>query len=214
MPMRVNKEARAANAAVKRAETRERLLDAALKVVAEKGVEDVSIEDFTAAAGMSRASFYNYYATVPELLLALNVRIQNDINRRLAGVRADVPDPVMRMAAILHRMWAAFAEDPEKGWVATRIEAMAVRRRLGWDDEFASLYRRGVEAGRFVDGGYEAARTITFGALRMAVRDLYVGVVDFDHAIPLVAGILRACGLPAEEAERISREQAAAARAP
>lgn len=210
--MRVNLAARAAAAAQRRAETRERLLEAALKVVAAKGAEGLSVEDFTQAAGVSRATFYNYYDTVNELLLALNARISSEIDGRLGGLRTSIADPVVRLAAIMHHIWIALAADPQKGWVAARIESMGAPRRLAWDQEFASLYGRAARAGRFIDGGYEAARTLTFGAMRMGFHDLYVGLVDVDHAVPLIAGILVACGLPRAEAEEISHDQGAKAR--
>ena len=210
--MRVNKEARAAAAAQKRADTRERLLDAAMQVIADKGPESVSVEDFVAAAGVSRGTFYNYFPTAQDLILTLNVRISHEIDRRLGGVRTEVTDPAARIAAILHRMWVAFADDPLKAWVAARIEASGAARLLPWDQEFAHLHRRAVEAGRFPPGDIGAVRTIVFGAMRMGVRDLYTGTVDFDHAKPLIAGLLQACGMPPEEAARISAEQAAAAR--
>ena len=210
--MRVNKEARAAAAAQKRAETRERLLDAAIQVIADKGPEGVRIEDFVAAAGVSRGTFYNYFPTVQDLILTLNLRISYEIDRRLGGVRTEVADPAARIAAILHRMWIAFADDPLKGWVAARIEAAGAARLLPWDQEFANLHKRAVAAGRFPPGDATAARTIVFGAMRMGVRDLYTGVVDFDHAVPLIAGLLTACGMPRDEAHAVSAEQAALAR--
>jgi AcrR family transcriptional regulator len=213
MSMRVNREARAAQAAQRRAETRERLIRAALQVVADKGPEAVTVEDFTAAAGVSRPTFYNYFETVPELLLALNARLTAEVDGRLGDLRTSIDDPVVRLAAMLHRIWIAIAEDPQRGWVAARIETMGAPRVLSWDQDFASLYGRAVRAGRFVEGGYEAARSVTFGAMRMAMRDLYLGLVDIDHAAPLVTAILVACGLPRAEAEEISRDQGAKARA-
>jgi AcrR family transcriptional regulator len=210
--MRVNKQARAAAAAQKRAETRDRLIEAAFAVIAEKGPEAVRVEDFVAAAGVSRGTFYNYFPTVQDLILTLNVHMARDVDRSLSPARTDVADPAERIAALLHRMWVAFAQDPLKGWVAARIEASGAARQLPWDEEFAALFRRAVKAGRFPGGDLAAARTVVFGAMRMAVRDLYVGVVDIDHAIPMVTALLCACGMERPEADRISRTQAAAAR--
>jgi len=64
--MRVNLQARAASAERRRARTRERLLDAAEKVVASKDLQDATIEDFVSAAGVSRGTFYNYFPTVTD----------------------------------------------------------------------------------------------------------------------------------------------------
>jgi hypothetical protein len=70
----VNLVARAATAQRRRDQTRERLIDAAETVVAEKGVETASIEDFVRAAGVSRGTFYNYFPTATDIVHAMNTR--------------------------------------------------------------------------------------------------------------------------------------------
>ena len=73
--MRVNLEARAAAAEQRKAQTRERLLEAAIAVIGEKGPDACSIEDFVAAADVSRGTFYNYFPTAEDLLRAVSRKI-------------------------------------------------------------------------------------------------------------------------------------------
>ena len=73
--MRVNLEARAAAAENRKALTRERLLDAAVKVIGEKGPDASSVEDFVAAADVSRGTFYNYFPTMEDLLRAVRRKL-------------------------------------------------------------------------------------------------------------------------------------------
>ena len=57
-------------AAERRARMRRKLVESALLVFAEKGVDASVIEDVIAAAGVSRGTFYNYFRTNAELLVA------------------------------------------------------------------------------------------------------------------------------------------------
>ena len=62
MPPRVTK---------RRAETRQRLLDAALEVFAEDGFGRASVEDVCERAGFTRGAFYSNFSSLDELFLAM-----------------------------------------------------------------------------------------------------------------------------------------------
>jgi|WetSurMetagenome_2_1015567.scaffolds.fasta_scaffold00008_107 AcrR family transcriptional regulator len=55
------------------------ILDAALKVFAEKGYHDSRLEDIAATAGFSKASLYNYYADKEEIFLHILIRMHEKI---------------------------------------------------------------------------------------------------------------------------------------
>jgi TetR/AcrR family transcriptional regulator, ethionamide resistance regulator len=209
--MRVNREARAAHALQRRAATRERLLDAALDVVAARGPEGVPIDEFAAAAGVSRGTFYNYFPTVADLLHALTARIAAQVERRFDEQRLETDEPAAALGGLMHRVWSAYVDDPRQAWVGSRLESAGAPRQAVWERLFRQLHARGVLAGRFRAVDVAAAQQLTFGALRMAVHDLYLGQVSAEHGVPLVALLLAAYGVPADEAEAISRREAAAA---
>src|SRR5437879_12066461 len=52
------------------AEIRERLLDAALKLFAEKGFAETTVEDITNAADVGKGTFFNYFPSKDHILLA------------------------------------------------------------------------------------------------------------------------------------------------
>jgi len=209
--MRVNLQARAASAERRRARTRERLLDAAEKVVASKDLQDATIEDFVSAAGVSRGTFYNYFPTVTDLLHALNTRVAGDLDRRLDELTGHIEDCAARLAAICHTVISNTASDPVRGWVAAQIASSRAPRQRVLEDRFAALYREAVAGGRFRDVDMAAAYAIAFGAMRMTQRDMAGGAALPAHGVQTVALILAAFGIPFEEAERISRDEAMAA---
>ena len=61
------------------AERRAELLDAAEHLFAGRGVADVTVADIAAAAGVSKGSFYGYFASKEELVAALNERFGNEL---------------------------------------------------------------------------------------------------------------------------------------
>jgi AcrR family transcriptional regulator len=211
--LRINLAARAATAEARRTRTRERLLDAAESVIADKGFQAASIEDFVGAAGVSRGTFYNYFPTTTALLHALNIRVAGDLDRQLDRMDTAIEDPVARLAAALHTVAAAYQSNPVRGWVALQLAASNVPRAHAFEDRFANIYREAVALGRFRPIDITSAWTLSFGAMRMAQRDLVSGVAAPPQTIEVVALILTAFGVPYEDAERISCTEAVAARA-
>lgn len=211
-PIRVNLAARAATAEVRRARTRERLLDAAEAVIAEKGVQAASIEELVRAAGVSRGTFYNYFPTTTDLIYELNRRVAQSMSGRLGELARRPADPPTRLAASLHLVLAAYLSNPVSGWVALQIATSLAPRQGVFAEQFEALYREGVAGGHFRDVDLVAATTLCFGAIRMAQRDVVAGDAP-DQSVQVVALVLAAYGVAYEDAERISREEARAARA-
>lgn len=210
--MRVNHEARAAAAESRRAQTRARLIEAAISVIVEKGPEASSIEDFVAAAGVSRGTFYNYFPTFEDLLHALNTQISEDLDETLEPVRSDITDPAVLLATVFHRIFASFAANPVRAWLAMRIDAHGAPRQAVFEARFDGLYRAGVASGRFRPCDTAAARNLAFGGARMAQREIAMGEAGPDHVADLTSLLLIAYGLPPEEASSISRDAYEAAR--
>ena len=63
----------------KRDRTRIALIEAAIDVLADKGLEGTSIDDLMQVAGMARGTFYNYFQTREELALAVSAHIREQI---------------------------------------------------------------------------------------------------------------------------------------
>lgn len=186
---------------------RRRILDAAAAVVAAKGSNSCSIEDFVSATDVPRDDFLTHFPTVMDVLQALNARITQELDWGLEDARNTIDDPVELIAAILHRIWAATIADPVKGWVAIRLEGSVAPLESVWQEQFDILHRRAVIAGRFHAGDLRAARSLTFGALRMAMREYYLGRVGVDQGYHLVVMLLTGFGLAYPEAMAISRSQ-------
>ncbi len=206
--MRVNLQARALNAELRRKRTRARLIEAALAVIAEKGPDAASIEDFVVAAGVSRGTFYNYFPAVEDLLEALNAQMGAALDERYAAVTQGVRDPALGLALVIQESFRIAAVDPARAWVALRIDGTLAPRQAEAVARFDAIYRGAVERGRFRPTDVDAARNLLFGAIRMAQSEMLAARVDAAHTVDLVALLLAAYGVPHEEASEISRQAA------
>jgi AcrR family transcriptional regulator len=204
--MRVNLEARAAAAEQRRARTRERLLDAASAVIAEKGPDATSVEEIVAAAGVSRGTFYNYFPTTDDLVHALNTRTAEAFLPPMRALVADISDPALRLAAAAHFTLQTMVADPARAWVILRLEGSRAPRQRPSGQFLNRLFQDGVAAGQFDGIDLDAARALTLGALRTAARDVLIEGAPCDLAEQVVALVLRGLGLSAAEARRISVE--------
>lgn len=76
------------------AETRAKLIAAGRKAFAEKGYAEASMDDLTAAVGLTRGALYHHFGGKPGLLAAVIAEIDAEMNKRLADVSAKAPTPV------------------------------------------------------------------------------------------------------------------------
>jgi AcrR family transcriptional regulator len=83
-----------------REETRQRLFAAAAAVFAERGVSGTTVEELTAAAGLTRGAFYSNYSTMEELAAAMlddHLARSWIHNRALAAQHPDPADLVQAL---------------------------------------------------------------------------------------------------------------------
>jgi len=82
-------------------QTIEKILSCTEKIVLETGAERISILDVCRAAGVSRGTFYRYFASQDELLDAFSRHKRDRFHRALKEVVAPHDDPEARFAAII-----------------------------------------------------------------------------------------------------------------
>ena len=82
------------------AETRAKLIAAGRKAFAEQGYADASMDDFTAAAGLTRGALYHHFGDKAGLLAAVIAQIDEEISAKLAAISARAPT-----------RWAAFVDE-------------------------------------------------------------------------------------------------------
>jgi len=90
------------------AETRLRLFRCALKLFAERGLPNVTVEDITEAADVGKGTFFNYFAT-KEHVLGVMAEIQLGKVREAAALGGRGTDSIH---SVLHRLAQRLEEEP------------------------------------------------------------------------------------------------------
>jgi AcrR family transcriptional regulator len=117
---------------------REQLLDAALAVFGAEGYSAAKVSDIVARAGVAQGTFYLYFRSKQEVVLALFERFQQAlIEARGPGEPAHPATPEQFRAAVLEKtraiLRAAFAHRP--------LAALFMKEAMGADPELAGRLR-------------------------------------------------------------------------
>ncbi len=85
-----------------RAKTRkDRIMDAALRIFAEKGFQNATITEISKEAGVSEATIYEYFGTKEDLLFAIPEKISNETFEESSKVIPFIKGVEGKMRAIL-----------------------------------------------------------------------------------------------------------------
>lgn len=128
-----------------KAQTRERLLDSARKVFAERGYHAASVDEVAERAGFSTGALYSNFEGKEDLFLAL---LERQIEQQVAEVKASVSDrpTVDERARGGAEHWMAYLErEPELVMLFMEFWAYAVRNSDA-RHRFAQRYARVREA--------------------------------------------------------------------
>lgn len=184
---------------------RQRLLDAAAEVFAERGYERAGVAEIARRAGVTTGAIYSRYTGKAELLLdAIDLRTHDEIRRLLGGGGA-----AGRGTAVLAALGAHLVDpDPDPGH-ALLFEAFVAARR---DPQLGAMLRRRIE-----DQDARLAKLVEEGKADGSIDPALDtdAVVLFSHAVGLGFLLYRAVdrSLPARAdwIEVITRLVAAAA---
>jgi AcrR family transcriptional regulator len=91
-------------------ETRERLFRAALRLFAEKGFAETTVEDITNAADVGKGTFFNYFPSKEHILIAFSDMQLSKLQATVDQMRAR-PEP---MRSFFRAMTLRMTEEPSK----------------------------------------------------------------------------------------------------
>lgn len=174
--------------------TRLRILDAAMRVFAEKGPDAPVIQDFIAAANMSRGTFYNYFSSIDELLIATSKQLEDDLIVSIQTEIEDMPSPVERMTFGMLLWLENAAKDPIWCAFVNRVahHSMMVQTQVTQD------LRDGIGSDEFripdIDAGYD----LVVGTLRQSMNRMLAEKVPSAYPKQVVHTVLQGLGVDAK----------------
>jgi AcrR family transcriptional regulator len=130
-------------------ETQQRLLSAALCLMAKKGMEGVAINEITEAADVGFGSFYNHFESKEAIYAAVMDWVFKDFADALDRLVERLTDPAEVVSACVRHTLLRAQDDPVWGKFLVRegYSMQSLERGLG--QRLLRDIRKGIESGRF-----------------------------------------------------------------
>lgn len=188
----------------RREKTRTRLLQSAIGVFAEKGPDLPVIDDFIAAAGVARGTFYNYFKTTGELLAAVTGEMSDEVLGIVDPIVLQFDDPAVRICVGTKLYVHIATQYSTWGIFLTRIGSQhAVRGKL-LDVYLTRDVELGIETQRFTVGNALVTRDIILGSIFFGIETMLTEPSHVHHIEEMLYTVLRGMGLKEKEARKIA----------
>ncbi len=105
----------------KRDRTRCAIVDAAIEIIADKGLDAASIDELMRTAGMARGTFYNYFQSRDEVLAAVVCTLQAQIRDAVENRIPEDLTPAQVIACMVYGFTQFCLDRPRLGWTWVRI---------------------------------------------------------------------------------------------
>ena len=89
----------------KKRDTKRRILDAAMQLMADKSYDDVRIEDICVAADVANATFFLHFPNKSALVVAFNDDVASKIGDQLAGANAQAAERLKNLLTMYLAEW-------------------------------------------------------------------------------------------------------------
>jgi AcrR family transcriptional regulator len=189
----------------RRERTRGRIVDAAERLMRERGVESVTIQDITEAADVGHGTFYVHFDSKADVLRPLIERLGQRIHERVDRETRGDPDPALRLATGIRIAVRSIAADPIWNWHVFRSGTPYRQLAEGMGTPPVRDMQRGVAGGRFHVTDLRATWRFIDGALIGVLTALNQGVLGEEAAEVTAELVLRSLGVAPEEAARLAR---------
>ncbi len=190
--------------AQRREKTRLRLLESALIVFAEKGPDAAVIDDFIAAAGVARGTFYNHFKTTNELMLALAAAMSDEVLQVVDPIVQQLGDPIARVAAGMRMYMQMAMRYPLWGAFITRVCTRIATRGQLVDLYLMRDLENAHKSKRINVDSVVVARDIVLGSIFYGIETMLTEPTQRHHPEHILRSLLIGFGLDPKEAESIA----------
>lgn len=193
----------------KRERTRGDLVAAAEQLVAERGIDAISIDDITEAANVAKGTFYTHFADKMDLAAAIGERLRLELEEKITNTNQGVTDAAVRMANGLASTMTFAATHPVRIRAMLRLQPGVVDPDAPINAGIKSDVALGVKTKRFTVPSIHVGVVFIIGAAmatfaRVADDGEHRLKNPFDFSADVIATVLVALGLKQPEAARIA----------
>jgi AcrR family transcriptional regulator len=193
----------------KRERTRGELVAAAERLVADRGLDAISIDDITEAADVAKGTFYTHFEDKDDLALAIGKHIRLELEEKITATNKGVTDAAVRMANGLSSLCAFAIAQPVRGRALIRLIPGSVDPDTPINAGIRGDVALGIKAKRFTVTSMNASVVALLGiamSAGMRLSDPKHRVPDpYAFAADVIATALIALGLKQAEAARLAK---------
>ena len=182
----------------RRARTRRRILEAAFDLFDERGVGRVTVDQVREAAGLSRGSFYNYFATYEAMLIDIAGAITRQINREQSDFFDAESNVALRMFQTMRYFLSRAASDRACCEVLIRVVPLVGAPTVSMHDHAQGTMRAARQAGVIDVDDPELALEVSFSACGAILRRQVMHGTDDREISAVVLMTLRSLGMSLE----------------
>ena len=187
-----------------------RLHSAALQLFSEKGVSEITVSDLAQVAGVARGTVYNNLVSIESLFADVASELSSEMIQRVVNSADPQLDPAQRIANGIRLYVRRAHEEPQWGRFLTRYALNTEALHDLWSGPPIQDMLSGLAHSRFSFD--QATITSVMGLLAGATLSAILLVLDGrktwrEAGSETAELVLRAIGLPAQEAFNLARQE-------
>ena len=191
------------------ARTRAALMAAGRRLLSERPIDAVTVDEIVQAAEVGKGSFYNHFTDREALARAITAQIRASIESAIARVNAGVEDPARRLARAVCTYLRHALDEPEQAGVLVHIHSGHTSLSAPLNRGLVEDLETGLATGRFEVATVESGVLYVLGVTQLALVRI-VQEPNRAFAISLsqqmCALVLRGLGVQGAEADQIAAQ--------
>jgi len=191
------------------ARTTAALMAAGRRLLSQRPIDAVTVDDIVQAAEVGKGSFYNHFTDREALARAITTQIRASIESAVARANAGVDDPARRMARAICTYLRYALDEPEPAGVLLHIHSGHTSLTAPLNHGLVEDIETGLATGRFDVATVESGVLYVLGVTQLAlVRIVQQPNPAFAISLSqqMCALVLKGLGLPKAEADQIAAQ--------
>ena len=187
----------------KREKARQRILEAAERLMEARDPEEVTIQDITQAADIGHGTFYTHFKTKMDVLGPIVEARAKRHTARLDILTADMENPAEVLAVSARHLLTAIIDDALWTWFLDRSALPADVLYKGMGRSAERDIRKGIELGKLYKHDEQVFQAFQLGAFVGVLRRFAHNKDRRDFIEKGTVMFLMVCGVTPEEAENL-----------
>lgn len=192
---------------MRRARTRAKIVAAAFEMFGEEGGLYARIEDIAQRAGITRATFYTHFSSLPELREAVTYEVTHDFLTAVTRTVSLLDDPRERASVAIRFYLRRALDDPKWGWSMINLSATGFIFGLETFRQAELTIKEGMAAGKLTVADSAAGRDVVLGTSFAAMSTMLRDKPMSDYPEMITQNILEGVGVPTDEAREIAHRE-------